>query len=338
MRILLAVVAVSTLALMVMAGTGAAQPAPMTWKVSNGGETPDHAVQAQDYFPRTITINAGDTITWTKTTLLPHTVHFLSGAERPHEVVPQKDGRLLFNPVIAYPQGGKTYNGVGIAASGFLPEQMGLQWSLTFTKPGTYAYVCAIHLGMAGTVVVLPKGAKLPSTQAQYDAASAKLLAQELSQGKGLWASLKPAVTKAATGTGYRLPLTGSAAAHISFMRFAPEMVTVKVGDTVQWNMTDGFEIHTVTFAGTGQLQPFITPEPQPQGPPKVFFTPRAMAPAAGPHTGLDSYYNSGVLTPAGAPGPQPHTYSLTFTKPGTYTYWCVTHVPEGMKGTVIVQ
>jgi hypothetical protein len=61
------------------------------------------------------------------------------------------------------------------------------------------------------------------------------------------------------------------------------------------------------------------------------------LAAAGGPvHKGL-RYYNSGVLVPAPAPA-GPHLYSVTFTKPGTYTYWCVVHVPEGMKGTAIVQ
>jgi plastocyanin len=234
-------VAVSTLALMVTAGMGAAQPAVMTWKVSIGGETPDHAVQAMDFFPRAITITAGDTITWTKTTLHPHTVHFLSEAESPHEVVPQKDGKLLFNPVIANPQGGKTYGGTGIAASGFMPWQVGLQYSLTFTKPGTYAYVCAIHPGMTGTVTALPKGAKPPSTQAQYDAASAKVLADELAKGTAALAAMKPTMTKSGTRTTYGIPMTGVAPAYISFMRYPPGTITVKVGDTVRWDMTDRF-------------------------------------------------------------------------------------------------
>lgn len=335
MRTVLAVVAVCTMALMVMAGTGAAQPVPVTWNVSIGGETPDHAVQAQDFFPRTITIHAGDTITWTKRTLLPHTVHFLSGAKPPEDVIPQKDGKFLFNPEIALPQGGKTYDGTGIAASGFLPEQMGLQWSLTFTKPGTYAYVCAVHPGMAGTVVVLPKAAKLPSTQAQYDAASAKGLADELAKGKAALAAIRPATTRSGTTTTHGLTLSGVAPAHISFMRFAPGAITVKAGDTVRWDMKDAFEIHTVTFPGAGQVPPFVTPEPQPQGPPKFFFTPRVMSPVAGPYKG-NGYYNSSILLPPPAPGP--HTYSLRFTKAGTYTYWCVVHVPEGMRGTIIVQ
>jgi plastocyanin len=35
---------------------------------------------------------------------------------------------------------------------------------------------------------------------------------------------------------------------------------------------------------------------------------------------------------------PGPKTYTVTFTKPGTYTYWCPVHVAQGMKGTVVVQ
>jgi len=81
----------------------------------------------------------------------------------------------------------------------------------------------------------------------------------------------------------------------------------------------------------------FITPEPQPQGPPKLFFNRKVMAPAGGAAHKGDGYYNSAVMLPPAAPM-GPHAYSLTFTKPGTYTYWCVVHVPVGMRGTVIVQ
>jgi plastocyanin len=44
--------------------------------------------------------------------------------------------------------------------SGFIGAGLpaGTTFSATFTKPGTYAYICALHdeLGMVGTVVVLP--------------------------------------------------------------------------------------------------------------------------------------------------------------------------------------
>src|SRR5262249_1725152 len=52
LRTLLAVSMASTLGLMVTAGSGSAQQPPTTWNVSVGGETPDHAVQLEDYFPR----------------------------------------------------------------------------------------------------------------------------------------------------------------------------------------------------------------------------------------------------------------------------------------------
>jgi len=29
---------------------------------------------------------------------------------------------------------------------------------------------------------------------------------------------------------------------------------------------------------------------------------------------------------------------SGALTKPGTYNYWCVVHVPQGMKGVIVVQ
>lgn len=61
----------------VYVATGTAQPLGAHWNVAIGGETSDHAIQAQDYSPRTLTVHAGDSITWTKATLRPHTVHFL---------------------------------------------------------------------------------------------------------------------------------------------------------------------------------------------------------------------------------------------------------------------
>jgi len=90
---------------------GRAQPAGTTWKVLVGADTPDHALQGQDFYPRTITINVGDTITWTKNVVLEHTVSFLSGAKPPLPFTPQPDQRVLVTPSVAFPQGGKTYDG-----------------------------------------------------------------------------------------------------------------------------------------------------------------------------------------------------------------------------------
>jgi hypothetical protein len=52
------------------------------------------------------------------------------------------------------------------------------------------------------------------------------------------------------------------------------------------------------------------------------------------PYAG-SAYYNSGLLL-TGSPGLQ--TYTVTFSKPGTYEYLCVIHDEGGMKGTIVVQ
>lgn len=332
----LAVLAVSGLVLGVFAALGTAQSGGTTWKVAIGGDSADHAVQAQDFFPRTITINAGDTATWMMAAVTDHTVSFLSGAKPPEPFAPQKDGRVLFNPLVFNPQGGPTYNGAGLASSGFLMGR-GKSWALTFTKPGRYNYVCLLHPGMAGTVVVQPKGTRATTTQADYDRLAAKQLAEELQRGQSLRTSTKVTKSAGAKGTVYTAPFVAAPEARVSILRFTtPETLTVRVGDTVRWVMKDPYEIHTITVSGTERVPEFVIPEPQPKGPPKIYFNPKILAPAGGAiHTG-GGYYNSGILTSTVEPGPK--EYALTFAKPGTYTYWCVVHVPEGMRGTIVVR
>lgn len=314
---------------------GRAQPEGMKWKVSVGADTPDHALQGQDFYPRAITINAGDTVTWTKSVVLDHTVTFLSEAPSPNLLVPQPDKRVQFNSIVAFPQGGDAYDGRGMANSGVL-EGAGKTYTLTFTKPGRYVYVCLLHPGMQGTVVVQPAGAKLPMTQADYDRTGAAQWAKSLAVGQQMQAAWKVSTATSSPDTVYIAPMVGNQPAHITLLRFTPAPLKIKAGSTVRWTMNDPQEIHTVTFQGAGELPSFLVTEQQPQGPPKIFFNPKIVAPAGGTrHTG-NTYYNSGILVAANPPGPT--AFSLTFTKPGTYTYWCVVHVPEGMRGTIIVQ
>lgn len=309
---------------------GRAQSAGTTWKVSVGAETPDHSVQGQDFYPRTITILTGDTITWTKNVVLEHTVTFLSGTPPPVLTVPQPDKRVLFNPAAAFPQGGSSYDGTGVASSGVI-EAAGKTYSLTFTKTGRYVYQCLLHPGMQGTVVVLGAG-KAPLTQAQVTRAGGAQWDQSVAAGKRLVSNWKVS----SSGAVYTAPMVGDRANHITVLRFTPGPLRVKAGSTVRWIMKDPFEIHTVTFPGTGDVPQFLVLEQQAKGPPKIFFNPKIVAPAGGPKNTGNTYYNSGILFPVNPPGPT--EYTVTFSKPGTYTYWCVVHVPEGMRGTVIVQ
>lgn len=322
------------LALAAFAASGTAQPSGTTWKVTVGGETPDHHVQAQNFAPGTITINAGDTVTWTMGAVFDHTVTFLSGARLPDLAIPEKGGKLLFNPLIALPQGLNTYAGKGVANSGVLMGK-DKSYSLTFTKPGSYAYLCLLHPGMVGTVIVQPAGSPLRSNQAAYDKRGAQQVAAALEKGQALLASAKVTMSKGTKGTVYTSPMVGSLASHASVIAFNPETITVKVGDTVRWVMKDPIELHNVAFSGTEPTPEFIITQPQPKGPPKLYFNSKAAFPAGGAVQKGNGFYNSGFMN-LNSPGPK--TYSVTFTKPGTYTYWCVVHVPQGMKGTVVVQ
>jgi plastocyanin len=83
------------------------------------GEDPSDTISDFKFTPATITIHAGDTITWTNVGPTKHTATASNGS---------------FN-------------------TGILKK--GQSASHTFTQPGTYAYICAIHPWMHGTIVVL---------------------------------------------------------------------------------------------------------------------------------------------------------------------------------------
>ena len=112
-------------------------------------------------------------------------------------------------------------------------------------------------------------------------------------------------------------------------MRYLPQDLRIRVGDTVVWtddtsNQTDG-----VTF---------LAGQPLPQVPDWVFSSPTG----SGVSYDGSSYFNSGPLYRAdaasgSAPGSRPHSLTLTFTKPGTFPYVGVPAFFMGMKGSVIV-
>lgn len=104
------------------------------------------ALQGMGYYPSVIVINANDTVNWTLGGNLVHTISFLSGTPPPGPESPEAAG----------PAGGPIYNGTGFVSSGILTP--GMSYSLNFTKPGTYDYLCILHddLGMVGKVEVQP--------------------------------------------------------------------------------------------------------------------------------------------------------------------------------------
>jgi plastocyanin len=107
-----------------------------------------------------LTIKTGDKVVWNQLNFMEiHTVTFLvPGQPIPDFILSD----LSINPIASAPSGSESYNGTGFYNSGVL--QPGQNYSLTFTKPGTYDYKCLIHdeMKMVGEVVVLPPPVKTP--------------------------------------------------------------------------------------------------------------------------------------------------------------------------------
>jgi plastocyanin len=305
--------------------------AATTWQVKIGGESADHALQAQAFLPTSITIDEGDTINWTMNAAFVHTVTFLSGGPVPPEPIPAgEDGLLMLNPQNAFPVGGPNYDGTGFVGSGII-DAKGKTFALTFTKAGTYSYACLLHPGMAAQVVVQAAGSAYPMTQAQVDAqANAEMyakLGQANQQLQG--AQLKSQANSDGTTT-YTVN-NGVGGNQSSVLRFLPVDVTVKAGDSIAFPVNDPHEIHTVTFYDpAGQVPPFLDPRPQPSGPPKLII-PHAMPQGGNRVEDPKTLYNSGIVVPG-------QSYTFTFPKPGVYTYVCVIHAPQGMFGKITVE
>lgn len=297
-----------------------AQTAGQNWRIQAGVGTVDSSVVTLQFYPGDITIDVGDSITWTAQGDA-HVVAFLSGAPLPS---PE-------DPAATAPAGGSSYDGTGVVSSGIIlpapPNGMsvpGLQtsYTLTFTAPGNFIYFCLIHPGMAGKVTVQPAGTSYPKTQAQYDAESRPQEIAALAAGVQLANAYQ--VTSAPNDSGHttwQLAL-GLGNGYVSSLRFLPVSLAISAGDTVVWTNTDPVQPHTVSFPGAdGKLPDFPSAE--------------AIMPAGGSTYDGSAFTNSGLVGPAGTPANQP--YSLTFTTPGIYNYVCLIHRDLGQVGTIVV-
>lgn len=303
-----------------------------TWTVAAGGVNKDSSVVSSGFFPHTLTVAVGDTVHWVFDRQWPdHTVTFLSGAQPPLPEV--KQGRKSYlNPQVAFPAGGSTYDGTGYHNSGMPPDPTKpFSYTLTFTKPGTFVYLCLLH-GQEGTVIVKSRAGDTP---AQATARGQRELAAALRAGDHAYSQWR-AVVKGKTVT---IPLIGNAQERWSVLRFTPMPLTIARGTTVIWDMRDPQEIHAVTFpADQAGASNFIVPQPQPDGPPKLLENPQVVTRTPATQYAGDGLVSSGILFPPGIPGNPPTSYRLTFTKPGRFAYVCAVHAPQGMWGTIIVK
>lgn len=336
----------------------------MLWKVQVGAMDMAAGVDVHSFLPNEITINAGDAIWFQFAPMgVPgfHTVTFTSGGPVPDIFMPDMvDGapvaspegppRLMINPKLAFPDGRTSYDGTGYTNSGLDVMRMDQgPYTLTFSKPGTYDYACAVHsIIMKGKVIVLETGAALPTDAAGYESSAHDAMTKLFDEGKAnIAAAQAPApVASASGGSTWGVIAGPGGLSQARVMRFIPPTVTIKVGDTVRWMNQSTGEPHTITFLGGAEQPEDTLVEPQPSGPPKFIQSFETLLPSGGPTFDGTGYHNSGFIglapemgKPLGLTG---DSYELTFTAAGEYRYYCVLHSggPEdkaGMVGTVIV-
>jgi plastocyanin len=329
----------------------AAQAGPTTWTVLVGAQAevqqtengPVGAWQLMRFYPGTITINVGDTIIFKLNSGEPHTVTFPAPGDQPPSLMVPEGGtsqRILMNPLAVLPQGQASYDGTALTGSGQLGggPDMPTEYTLTFTKAGTYDYICAFHQMMKGTVIVQDAGTAYPKTQAQIDADAAAQIATDTQAATQAEPAAQQVTTKAGpNGTTIYEVNIGYGDGTMSYMRFSPTDLTIHAGDTVEWIQKDVEAPHTVTFTSGGQEPELVLAEPQQAGPPKLVLNPQVLAPAGGSTYSGQGYFNSGLILGSQVPNAGPLTYSLTFDTSGTYDYICVLHDPLGMAGQITV-
>ena len=309
---LVALVLAAVPALLASGSAGASTTKAKTWTVKVGAQSSSGAIQTMAYGPKKIWIDAGDTVHWVSNAMEPHTVSFVNDA---HPAAP-------FDLSIAYmtqPTAKKTiskpgqFRNSGIIApapDAIFPDAV-KTYDLKFLNPGRYHYLCYIHGdAMRAVVIVRAAGTRYPHTQAEYNAIAAKASNSDIEHGLNLWAN-------ALGASDSHHVFAGASDMTALVNRFISNNIVVHLGDSVTFDMgANAFPVpHTITFGA---------PPPNP------------FAPAGDPTDYQGGALSSGVLLPA--PGPGPHTFTVTFNKAGTYPWLCLIHAGMGMGGQVTVQ
>jgi plastocyanin len=343
-----------------IAAVGALVPVPAAsakTKVAYAGQpgpTPVslRPLEFNTFFPRTITVNAGDSVRWVFRFF--HTVTFPpTGRAAPPLATPDPANPIAgftdaagapfwFNgqPSLRVPSSvalktgppvvdGSSYHNSGVP----LPRQPSL--TLRFSKVGTFRYLCVVHPGMAGTVKVVPRGVAVPSVAADRRAAAAQQAAYTRSAFRLNRYTPPPGVVA-----------SGHDAGPVALLRFFPRVTTIRAGQSLRFSVLSRSEIHTATFGPPTLLNSLkrgllLVSRTTPSQPPVVTLNPQAHLPSdrppLPPFTGGNhgnGFFNTGQLDTIRAT-PFPPSIVVRFSRRGTYTYVCLVH--PGMGGQIRV-
>ena len=358
---LAAVVAVGALA----AVPSAAAARTYSAYAGNPGKVPSSAppsTQLNKFFPATLKVRAGDKVKYASGFI--HTASVLGrGVARPPLALPDPSGakyptlndaagqpfstwagkpKFIYNPAAFLPVVSSTVNDRKTHSSGVIPPAANGgpgTFTMRFAKPGTYRVVCLVHPGMTQTVKVLKKKAKGADS-------TAKVRSEVVKQSnKGYGDAATAAGTKVPPATIY----AGVERKQATLIAFLPDKLTVPSGTTVNFVLHAPSEVHNEVFgpdayvdnfSSTQDLLPFAPGQNQ-FAPPFVFGSDPPGADGAYTYNGANhgnGFFWSPVMDdqPGDPPNGLPGSEKITFTAPGTYTFFCGIH-GRSMKGTVVV-
>jgi plastocyanin len=240
----------------------------------------------------------------------------------------------------------------GLYNSGFIPGEG--KGANTFVlpvaedaEPGTYMYYCNYHwTSMSGSVEIVEAGEAIPS-QAEVNRQARKEIEEDAKVALEKIAEAETAKVVEGSDGELELPLAGREADEeyaVIINEFLPSKIEAKVNEPVTWTF-DGIA-HTVSFNVPKYFPVF---EIEDDG--EVVWNPKSYEPVGwkvperpegseedepeprkvdvGKWNGSGGFRSSGALDPG-------ETFTVTFTKAGTYAYACVLH-PQ-MVGTVTVK
>jgi plastocyanin len=315
-----------------------------------------------------VRVALGTTVFWSLQSDEVHTVTFPVGNPVPDIFVPQPEDLSrpgMLNPQIFVPSlPNGPWDGTTFVSAELTKERR--EVSLTFARTGRYQYLCVYHPTMTGTVDVVAPGSPLLTTQSQIDAQAAAMDAVRQGQAASIYATRNSAArVEGARGTDLWFVRAGTSwrGESLDIQAFLPSEVTIPQGDTVVWYV-DHQQPHTVTFRpteGTQSAELYVLqgadgtalppPAPgeslapevaasflEPEGAPRLVLGPGAQR-TTNPIHDSRSAFSSGLMGEHPRVAiPMEKVWALTFNTPGTYSYVCLLHEEQGMKGTINVQ
>jgi plastocyanin len=307
------------------------------------------------FFPATLRIHAGDSVRFRNNEF--HTATFLgrklkapplfsidpSGAS--YAGINDAAGnpfffngkpKFIYNLAAFGPIGSTTVGDGKTHSTGAFGKALGrASVTFKFPKAGSYTVVCLIHPGMRGSVIVSSKRKKVPNA-ADVKAAVAR-------EGLRAYASAKAASQKKPPANTVYAGIGDKA----TLLAFLPAKLTVKAGQSVDFIERSSSEVHNMVFGPKDYVEKFgKDTDFLPQGPGKpnqvtpieIYGTDPPGAGGAWTYDGA-THGNGFFVTPVidkQPGGPLANSSRITFTKAGTYHYFCAIHGPE-MAGDVVV-